>query len=383
MNLVFVSGGGGTRDLARALAKRAPKTAYVIGGTDDGGHTRYVRRLFPQIPGIGDWRARCLDLADDNPAATLARYRFSSAKLQQELETELRAIISGEQPLVQAVEEGSKKEELLQALASFDVQRHSAAAQLGTPFPLQGGSLGNILLTGEILLNGGAVRPGLSRFANLVGARDAVIPATLGNYHLQTTMADGRTLTGQVWFSAKDPEYLKNNTVKIRGISYRTFDYDSAGQPQNVRPATPELNPEVREAIASANAIVFAMGSFYMSIVSVLMIPGFGACVRESQAPKIMIGNPTYEPETFGLTAARMARIVIESLRSSDTSSGPDSAYLSQLLFHNSSTGEPNRIPLGKRDLLVGIEVQTLPLLNAAGKYDSEMLAEKLVSFVV
>lgn len=63
-------------------------------------------------------------------------------------------------------------------------------------------------------------------------------------------------------------------------------------------PSSAHQHPQVLADVASADAVVYAMGSLYTSIGPNLILQGVGEAVAASGAAKILILNGTHDRET-------------------------------------------------------------------------------------
>lgn len=115
--------------------------------------------------------------------------------------------------------------------------------------------------------------------AALLGVDDTILPSTTSHAHLVADLADGRSIQGE-------------SQVRHGGAPIRRLRID----PPDAAPA-----PGVLEALRDADAIVLGPGSFYTSVVAVLVVPGIAEAVACSGATRIFVCNAMTEPgETDG-----------------------------------------------------------------------------------
>lgn len=263
-----------------------PETRSIVCVTDDGGSTGELLKDFPLIA-LGDLRhvllssvqkRRLVDqyhLNSDEAVAVvrilflLFNLRFSSrpASWIGLLEKE-RINLTG-LPGVMADE--------IQRLLQFIFSDERFERTLNRPH-----CLGNILLAASIYIDTPSgkgvsserIITGIKKLAGLLGALpEAVLPCTTTPANLKALYANGVLATGE------------NRSSKAR----RGYPIDRVFV-EFVR--EPEVPPEVLEALAGAQIIVFAPGSLYSSIVPILQVPGLAQAVRDNQkALKVLVTN--------------------------------------------------------------------------------------------
>lgn len=82
-----------------------------------------------------------------------------------------------------------------------------------------------------------------------------------------------------------------------------------------IEPSDPPAAPGVLDAIRTADAIVFAPGSLYTSVMPNLLVAGVIDAIRSSHATKIHVCNLVTQPgETDGFTAATHLRVLVNLL---------------------------------------------------------------------
>ena len=168
----------------------------------------------------------------------------------------------------------------LVALASSRPRTAALAALFEHRFPdqgaLQGHSLGNLLLAAMVQRAGG-LQEGVVEAARLLGVRKgAVLPVTLQNSDLVTTLQDGTVLEGE-------------EALDLRGASAVAVDQVSLRPPVRA-------NPEVVQAIRRADAIILGPGDLYTSLLPNLLVEGVAEAVRTARGQRIVVGNLVRKP---------------------------------------------------------------------------------------
>jgi len=404
--MAFITGGTGSRFIAMELRQATHNAAYIIGTADSGGSTRALRLLFA-MPAIGDFRSRLIDLADRSSpgykeTTALLNYRLPGESTPDILEEELASIINGSHPLIRAIIESEIAPNPLariirHALHVFQTQRLIYEKTTGQTFDLRKASIGNLFLAGSYFEYEKDLETPIFLYKQIAGVAGSVIPAMLDIAHVAALMADHSSLFGQHRITASDCGPVK-----------RLWYVD--GEAPGSKVIQPAANPGAIAALRDAKLIVFAMGSFYTSILSVLLIPEIAQVIRESSAPKILITNPVQDEETVGMRAGDFAAEVIKAL-TREGESADTKTYLTHILV-NDPPGDLSFVskyggefPFVDPDVStiagMGIETIRLPLLHKEGlkmlrngthmtqeqmsllkKYDSSLLAKLLFSFV-
>ncbi|KPJ65120.1 hypothetical protein AMJ44_10940 [candidate division WOR-1 bacterium DG_54_3] len=404
--IVLFTGGTGSRLLACELRKYTHNASHIINTSDSGGSTRELRLLF-RMPAIGDFRSRLLDLAGEISTRALLKRRLGDDNpqaAQAELEEELNDFITGRNKLVRDVVNGSENGHskaliIMDALGQFQAQRLIYERNSRSKFKLKNASIGNLFLTGLYLQYGRDLETPIYFYKQLAEVKGHIIPTTLDYIHLAGMMRDDSILYGQHLIT-------KSQLGPISDIWYVD------GENNVARDIEPELNPKALGAIKEAQLIVYAMGSFYTSLLSNLKIPGIAQAIRESSAPKVFIANSVEDEETVGMSAGNMANEIIRFSRSRDDLTREPTDYLTHVIA-NDLRGEspifkgkyggkfrfssPDTSDLISKDIEV---IKTLLLcrklakryesdrikdeeeLNELKNYDNRILARLLFSFI-
>ncbi len=273
----------------RGLKEIFPQTSAVVCVTDDGGSSGELLKDLPLIA-LGDLRH--VLLASVRFEQLGSRYQLSFGQVQPVVAT-LHALFNCryQKPPASAItllaEENIDLHLLpapmrngLQNLLDLLFADERFQALLQRP-----NCLGNLLLAVAIYqqmppvsfsvpVPQTAVRAGLRFLADCIGVLPgAVLPCTTTPARLKVLYANGVLVTGE-----------DKSSQAQRGCPVDRVFVEFAEPPQ--------VLPEVMEAIAEADIILFAPGSLYTSIIPVLQVPGIAAAVRcNRQAMKVLVAN--------------------------------------------------------------------------------------------
>lgn len=213
--VVAIGGGHGCSRTLGALRRLAVDPVAVVSVADDGGSSGRLRRDLGVVA-LGDLRMAILALSpDDTPIGRLAGHRFGRGELD-------------------------------------------------------GHSLGNLMLLGQLELAGGDLVAALDGTLALLAGRGRVLPCATTPIDLRADTAAG-TVTGQVAVAT---------TPRIRRVAIVA--------PTGVEPAVP---PDVIAAIEQAELVVLGPGSLYTSILPNLLMPAIAAALARSSARVVLVAN--------------------------------------------------------------------------------------------
>lgn len=138
-------------------------------------------------------------------------------------------------------------------------------------------------------------------------------------------------------------------------------------------PPRPQACPEVLDAVAAADWLVFGPGSWYTSVIPHLLVPELRAAIEVSPARRIVVLNLSDENETAGLSSAGH----LAALRNYAPKLSVD-----VVLADTGATGEPEAVAraaqsLGARLLLAGVAESQL-----TARHDPVALAAALTTVI-
>ena len=301
-------------------------------------------------------------------------------------------------------------------------------------FNFQSASIGNLFLTGARLFSG-SFESAIYLLAIMGGvdeSKTAVLPAIISNFshHISAGLKDGTVITGQNAIShPSEPSALNRPaddpapdvataaaaaarrdvtiedatlpgslpTLRHNNIAFSKQSEEALPSPicriwyinpygQEMRPAT---NPKVLDAINTADALIYCIGSLYTSIIPSLILQGVGAGIARTDGPrfKILILNGSLDRETGGYAATdfldAIARACLES-QSCNLGPGPGGTrelwrhYVTHLVHL-----EGDGVPPVNREELSSHGIECVRLYGRKGhdgvaRYDGRGLAQAL-----
>jgi len=149
----------------------------------------------------------------------------------------------------------------------------------------EGHSFGNIFLSALHKITGdfGSAVKEASRVLNIKGK---VFPVTLDNVRLSARLSDGSVLEGETNIDIPKQGRKRGRITEV-WLTPRA-----------------RINPEARQAILEADAMVIGPGDMYTSLIPNLLVEGVSEAIRNSPAKKIYICNlMTKFGETDGFVA--------------------------------------------------------------------------------
>ncbi len=152
----------------------------------------------------------------------------------------------------------SRESKLMRELMNYRFERGS----------LRGHNFGNLFLS-ALEKSTGSFDKAVERASEILRIDGHVVPATLQKVTLVAELTTGRKIMGQ-------GAVYEANLTKLRRIS--------------LKPKA-RANPKALRAIKEADAIIFAPGHFYSSIIPNLLVKGISQAVCKSRAKKIFICN--------------------------------------------------------------------------------------------
>lgn len=264
-----------------------PQTAAIVCITDDGGSTGELLKELPIIA-LGDIRHVLLSsvqsrLLQSQYGLTETGALQAAGLLHRLFNFRFPAFTGDIEALLQAtgILQDSLPPELalyLRELAASLFVNPVLSAQLSKPH-----CLGNLLLAAVILrhnsnntasIEAASIMAGLREMARMIGANpNSALPCTTTPAQLKVLYSNGVMVTG---------EYKSGHARRGYPMDQVFVEFSTP----------PELNPEVRQLLETADIIVFAPGSLFTSIIPIMQVPGIAEAVRANrQALKILIAN--------------------------------------------------------------------------------------------
>jgi len=366
--ILFFTGGSALRGLSRRLKLSTWNSIHIVTPFDSGGSSAEIRHAF-HMPSVGDLRNRLLALADEGSDGDAALFHFLAFRLPEEAEeAELRvrlaSMVDGEDDLIEPVPEPvrSVMRELLGCCAEA----------LPESFRLRGASIGNLVLAGGYLREDRSLARVIDTIAEFAQVRGIVRPVTEEDLQLGAVLKDGREVVGQHLLTGKAAPALD---APIRDLFFVRDGVRSEAH----------ATDEVIELIASADMIVYPMGSLFSSVLCNLMPVGVGKAIVASDALKVFIPNVGRDPEQLGVGPEAAIEWIESIVRRDAGAATPREKIVGTVILDpndecyadgNASSAQIFR--LSQR----GLEVLRLSITDEKDRnvHDSERLAEALLS---
>jgi LPPG:FO 2-phospho-L-lactate transferase len=209
---------------------------------------------------------------------------------------------------------------------SFTV--HERLERLGAPgwFKLSDRDLATCLYRTHFLAEGGTLTGAQGQIARALGVRCSVLP-------MCEEPVETRVLTADGWQGLQEFLIVSGSQPAIEGIEARGLD--------QARPT-----PEVREALAGADAIVIGPSNPVISIGPILSVPGMRQAIAGAGAPVIAVSPLVAGRAVKGPTEKFMAAV-----RRPATAAGVASLYEGLIDAIVVDAGDPDPHPEGVRVL--------------------------------
>jgi len=363
---VFFSGGSALRGASRRLIEYTHNSVHILTPFDSGGSSAVLRAAF-RMPAVGDLRNRMMALADRSVLGhpeiyALFAYRFPHEGKPTALRGALRRMVRGEDERVRYIPEP------LRSLVQSNLGLFQEA--MPAEFDLRGANIGNLVLAGGYLDQGGRLDPVLLLFSQLVEVRGVVRPVVDEDLHLVAKLANGRTVVGQHLLAGDASSPLDSPVESL-------FLSRSSTRP---RPYRPRIADAVVSLIRQADLVCYPIGSFYTSVIATLLPQGVADAIAETDVPKVYIPNPGHDPEEIGLTLPDKVRTLVRYLREGSDERPPVDALLHFVLVDAAASGM--RATEVREIEKLGVGVVDTPLVSGADApfLDDLLLVEALLS---
>jgi CofD-related protein of GAK system len=364
--LLFFTGGTAMRELSRAIKLYTHNTIHLITPFDSGGSSARLRDAFGMLS-VGDLRNRLMALADETVRGhpeilQLFSYRFPRDGAPAELDSRLRALVDGDDALVEAVPEPMRR--IIRTHLRFFSHR------MPRGFDLRGASIGNLILAGGYLANDRDIDSVTFLFSKLVEVRGMVRPVAEADLHLCAELQDGSKVVGQHRLTGKEEEPIAS---AVRSL----YLVEALDRPKPARVDAPE---KVLELIRQADLVCYPIGSFYSSVVANLLPEGVGRSISEQECPKVYVPNMGHDPEQRGMSVADAVETLVEHVRRDAGEDVPVERIVNFVAIDRRQGDYTIPLEL-ERVRALGVEVLDLPLVGPADPWiDATRLAEVLLS---
>ena len=222
---------------------------------------------------------------------------------------------------------------------------------------LKGHSFGNLLLSALEKITGG-FDTAVEKTSDILRTRGRVVPATLDKVTLMAKVGR-RTIRGEQNIQkTKLNGALKKLWLKPRG----------------------RANPKALAALQRADAIVFAPGNLYASIVPDLLVQGIPQAVRKSHARKILVCNLMTKAEhTKNFTVADYTAIIEQYLGGPVdyviyNNTMPDKKLLKRYAREGDAPTSWNVLPENRNTVGAALASRRMPMLDSSDALRHERL---------
>ncbi|MBF0529389.1 MAG: GAK system CofD-like protein [Deltaproteobacteria bacterium] len=367
--ILFFSGGSAINPLSRQLIRFTHNSIHLITTFDSGGSSAKLRQAF-NMPAVGDLRNRLMALADQsikgNPdIARLFSYRLPKEADHAHLDTRLKMMVSGHDPLIADISDPMRK--IIRTHLNFFMKKKPS------DFDLRGASIGNLVLAGGFLNHERHLDPVVYLFSKLAEVRGVVRPIINENLDLVAELEDGRVLVGQHLMTGREVPPIDSPIARV-------YLSEKKSSP---RPKRPRIRDKTTSLIRKAELICYPMGSFYSSLIANLLPLGVSEAVASADCPKVFIPNTGHDHESFDQSVNHQIGVLIKYL-TKDLSPEPGlDRLLNMVLIDSKNAFYPGGLEIKAMEDLGLTVVDTELVTNESRPYlDPELLANALLSLV-
>jgi len=348
------SGGRGSSSISRSLVKN-PHVALtnVINAYDDGLSTGRLRHFIPGYLGPSDVRKNITTLMPTRDRElvslrALLEYRFPETLAQEQVERMLCTM----RDAGDVDSEGLREHWLALSMGRAAVIRRQLAAFIevyerrkaaGTVLGLQDASLGNLVMTGEYLLQDESFNAMIESFANFCEIRGRVINVTAGdNLFLVGLKEDGTLLDSEAKVVGPQNRakvkglYLlaeamsEQDAERLRGLSLEACESDLTSRHVRV-----EASEEACQVLAEADVIIYSPGTQSSSLLPSYFSVGVGEAIAGNRhAKKIFVSNIREDHEIPEATADALVKTCVDYLNRHGELSNASSEYVTDVFAH-------------------------------------------------
>lgn len=329
LSLVLFSGGSGTQSITEAFLKHPQiSLTILINAYDDGHSTGRLRRFIPGMLGPSDVRKninrlmpqsdqrhQALRFLSDHRLPVATEYSKGMDFVRRAANQDWGAQASG---LAARFDELSVKQ--ARALTSFFQRFRDYASEqdaLGNRFDFTDCALGNILFAGCYLEEQRDFNRAVDAFARFYDVESRLLNVTAGeNLFLIARKQDGGILWSEAEIvSAQNPSKI-DDIFLIDEQVYRSRTSPGELGDLIARGArVPSINPEARQALESADVIVYGPGTQHSSLFPSYITRGVAEAIISNQtADKILISNIRRDFDMQEEDAGDLARKFLSAL---------------------------------------------------------------------
>ncbi len=355
LKVVLFSGGRGTATITDALLKH-PQIALtlIVNAYDDGLSTGALRRYVPGMLGPSDVRknlSRMIPASDRslNALRFLLEYRFPLKVGASEALDSLRAFVRKDhglllQDLVPSFSRLNLSHlEALGADCAAFLEYHAEQERRGVPFEFADCSLGNLIFTGCYLRTGRDFNRAIAVMSQVCEISGTLLNVTRGeNLVLVGVKEDGSYLANEAQIVSKQNSsrlseiFLLENYLQEDEVS--SFANSKLGEVTAYLRSvakTPEISDVAREALETADVIIYGPGTQHSSLFPSYLTRGVSEAIASNYgAEKIFIGNILKDHEIRNEDANTLSRKLLYYLNCKGDQSFSWKELVTTFFFH-------------------------------------------------
>ena len=348
------SGGRGSSSISRSLVRNPHvELTNIINAYDDGLSTGRLRHFIPGYLGPSDVRKNITTLMPTRERElvslrALLEYRFPETLPQEQIERTLCIMRDAGEVDSEDLREHwlalsmGRAAVIRRQLAAFiDVYERRKAE--GTVLGLQDASLGNLVMTGDYLLQGESFNAMIKSFADLCEVRGRVINVTSGeNLFLVGLKEDGTLLDSEAKVVGPQNRakvkglYLLSEAMgeqdaeRLRGLSLEACERELADRHVRV-----EASAEACGVLAEADVIIYSPGTQSSSLLPSYFSVGVGEAIAGNRhAKKIFVSNIREDHEIPEATADALVKTCVDYLNRHGELAHASSEYVTDVFAH-------------------------------------------------
>ena len=336
---VFCGGRGATSILRALLRTPGIHVTALVNAYDDGLSTGRLRGFVPGMLGASDFRknlARLLAMSSpvQFAVADLLEYRFPAGVAPQTLDVLVETFAARAQGRHPAASRNGLPESLHGLMHSIDERSarvfHEELAAFAAyaraqrePFAFEDCALGNLLLAGAYVANGGSFNRAVTHLARALHCRADVVNVTTGeNRILVALKADGEILEREARIVGPQ------SAVPIRGLyllpemltdaswhALEPLDVDGRARLLAAAHRDVEVSAEARVAIDAADVLVYGPGTQHSSLLPSYLTQGLADAIAASRSTRrVFVVNLRDDHDTQRLRPVDLVRRALETL---------------------------------------------------------------------
>jgi len=360
LNIVLFSGGSGTNTILEALQRHPQLTpTIIINAYDDGHSTGRLRRFIPGMLGPSDVRKninRLTPRSQDRHAALrlLSDHRLARGCPFEDGMRMVRAVAESNTSFLPAALTSRFDNLSVRQARSFSrffdafLRYSNDEEPRGNRFDFDDCALGNILFAGCYLLNDRDFNRTVQAFGEFFEIEGRILNVTRGeNLFLMARLKDGAYIRGEAQMVSIESTSSISDLYLIDESVYRRFiepaenvpDADLAKYVESGS-RLPEINPEAKAAIETADLIIYGPGTQHSSLLPSYLTRGVAEAITANRgADKVFISNIRRDVDIQQDDANALARKLLTAMSRGEIPIDRDD-IVSHFFFQQTEKGE-------------------------------------------